>query len=279
MQKCSLHEDITCCVHCRSEDFSEVGKTTLGYDSFRCSDCNRKFNERTATAFNYLEQPTDVIVLVVRWYLTYKLSLRDLVEMFQDRGFDFSHETVRGWTTKIAPLITEQLRKKRFGKAGESWYVDETYIKVKGKWVYLYRSVDRDGDLIDTMLSETRDIEAAKRFFRSAKKVTGVKPDRVTTDKHPSYPRAISTTLGKRVTHRSNQYLNNYTEQSHRPIKQRYYPMRGFGNFQSAAIFCRGFEETRNFFRINNKRKYTAAQKRNFRKIKNYSFYSMIREI
>ena len=279
MQKFSLHKDISCCLHCNSEDFSEVGKTTLGYVAYRCSDCNRKFNERTDTAFNFLEQRTDVIVLVVRWYITYKLSLRDLVEMFQDRGFGFSHETVRGWTAKITPLITEQLRNKRYGKAGESWYVDETYIKVKGKWVYLYRSLGRDGNLIDTMLSETRDMEAAKRFFRGAKKVTGVTPDRVTTDKHPSYPRAISTTLGKRVTHRSNQYLNNYTEQSHRPIKQRYYPMRGFGNFEFASQFCRGFEETRNCFRISNKIKYTAAQKRNIRQIKKQSFYKLILEI
>jgi putative transposase len=104
--------------------------------------------------------------------------------------------TVRGWTAKIAPLITGQLRKKRFGKAGESCYVDETYIKVKGKWVYLYRSMDRGGNLVNTMLSETRDMEAAKRFFRGAKKVTGVKPDRVATDKHSSSPKAIATTLG-----------------------------------------------------------------------------------
>ena len=220
-----------------------------------------------------------MIMQVVRWYISYKLSLRDLVEMFEERGFDFSHETVRGWTTKIAPLINKELRKKRSGKVGESWYVDETYIKVKGKWVYLYRAIDRDGNLVDSMLSKTRDMSAAKHIFRGTMLVTEVKPDRVTTDKHSSYPRAISSTLGDKVTHRTSQYLGNLTEQSHRPIKQRYYPMRGFGNFESAAIFCRSFEEMKNFFRIKNKRKTTASQRRNLRKIKTHSFNKIIQEI
>jgi transposase-like protein len=85
--------------------------------------------------------------------------------MFLERGFEFTHEAVRDWETGFAPLIADCLRAKRRGQAGSSWYVDETYVRVKGRWCYLYRAIDRDGNLVDTMLSETRDMAAAKRFF------------------------------------------------------------------------------------------------------------------
>jgi putative transposase len=98
------------------------------------------------------------------------------------------------------------------------------------------------------MLSEHRDMEAAKRFFKGAKEATGRVPERVTTDGHESYPRAIRKILGRKVIHRTSRYLNNRLEQDHRGIKQRYYPMRGFGNFDSASRFCRAFDEQRGYF-------------------------------
>jgi putative transposase len=112
-------------------------KTELGYLTFFCSTCRRTFNERTGTSFNYLEAPTDIVFLVVLWRLRYKLSLRDVAEMFLVRGFTFTHETVRDWDVRFAPLIADQLRAKRRSQAGKSWYVDETYLKVHGKWCYL----------------------------------------------------------------------------------------------------------------------------------------------
>src|SRR6185312_4849801 len=105
--------------------------------------------------------------------LRYKLSLRDLAEMFLQRGWVFTHETVRDWEARFAPLLADQLRKKRHGQAGRSWYVDETYIKVKGKWCYLYRAIDADGNLVDSRLSEKRDMEAAQLFFKQALAVVG----------------------------------------------------------------------------------------------------------
>jgi transposase-like protein len=93
-------------------------------------------------------------------------------------------------------LLNEALRKKRRGTVGNSWYVDETYIKVQGKWRYLYRAIDKDGNLIDVRLSETRDLPAAEAFFRSAWTVTGATPDRITTDSHDAYPRAIRNVFG-----------------------------------------------------------------------------------
>ena len=138
------------------------------------------------------------------WRLRYKLALRDLPEMFLIRGIVFSHEAVRDWEAKLTPALAEGLRRRRRGKAGRSWYVDETYIKVHGQWRYLYRAIDRSGALVDVMFSEHRDMTAAKAFFESAKMVTGITPDRVTTDGHDSYPRAIRTTLGEGVRHRDN---------------------------------------------------------------------------
>ena len=239
------------CPSCLSVTTKEQHKkTSLGYRTFRCSACKQTSNERTGTPFNFLEYPTDLVLLVVLWRLRYKLSLRDVAEMFLERGFVFTHEAVRDWEARFAPLIAEQLRTKRRGQAGRSWHVDETYVKVHGKWCYLYRAIDQDGNLVDSMLSQKRNMDAAKRFFQQAVETVGHAPSRVTTDGHDSYPRAIRETLGGDVLHRCNHYLNNLIEQDHRGLKQRYYPMRGFGSFLSAARFCRTFDEVRQFFRF-----------------------------
>ena len=123
------------------------------------------------------------------------------------------------------------------------------YIKVKGKWCYLYRAIDRNGNLVDSMLSEKRDMAADQAFFASALSVIGCLPERVTTDGHAAYPRAIAEVLGTDVEHRVSNCLTNRIEQDHRGIKQRYYPMLGFKTFASAKRYCLCFDEVRNFFR------------------------------
>ena len=201
------------CPHCQSSSTTErEGRTVHGFRRFRCRDCGRRFNERTGTALNRVQVPTDIMFLVVFWRLRYKLSLRDLAEMFLIRGLVFTHEAVRDWEAKLAPLLAEGLRKRRAGKAGRCWHVDETYVKVAGEWCYLYRAIDRDGNLVDVYLSETRDMAAAKAFLRSARSVTQVEPEQVTTDGHTSYPRAIAEELGTDVDHRTSQYKNNVME-------------------------------------------------------------------
>src|ERR1700712_4012507 len=198
------------CIECRSTAVSERSeRTAQGYRRFRCRDCAKQFNERSDSQLNRTQYPSDVIALVVLWRLRYKLALRDLPEMFLIRGIVFSHEAVRDWETKLTPALAENLWRRRRGKVGRSWYVDERYIKVHGHWRYLYRAIDRSGALVDVMFSEHRDMAAAKAFFVSAKMVTGVTPDRVTTDGHDSYPRAIRTTLGEAVKPRPSRYLNN----------------------------------------------------------------------
>src|SRR5215213_4960764 len=234
----------------RSEAVTErPERTAQGYRRFRCRACAKQFNERSGGALNRTQYPSDVIALVVLWRLRYKLALRDLPEMFAIRGIVFSSEAVREWEAKLTPALAEDLRRCRRGQVGRSWYVDETYLKVHGRWCYLYRAIDRDGNLIDVLFSEHRDMAAAQAFFRSAKAVTGMTPDRVTTDGHDSYPRAIRTELGKDVRHRTSAYLNNRLEQDHRGIKGRYQRLRDVKCPRSAARVCRDHDEPRNFLR------------------------------
>jgi transposase-like protein len=234
--------------------------------------CGKQFNERSGGLLNRTQYPSDVIALVVLWRLRYKLSLRDLTEMFQVRGFVFSYEAVRDWDARLAPALARELRRRRRGKVGRSWYIDETYIQVRGGWKYLYRAIDRDGVLVDVMLSEHRDLAAARSFFRSAKAITGVTPDRVTTDGLDAYPRAIRTVLGKRVRHRKSKYLNNRVEQDHRGIKGRCRPMLGFKSIASAQRYCQCYDELRNFVRCQFRMcQYVPASTRRYRHMRRTS--------
>src|SRR3954466_7619296 len=167
------------CLECGSEAVTERSERTVqGYPRFRCRACGKQFNECSDTLLNRTQYPSDVIALVVLWRVRYKLSLRDLPEMFAVRGSVFSYEGVREWEAKLTPALAEELRRRRRGTVGRSWYVDETYLKVHGRWCYLYRAIDRTGTLVDVLFSEPRDMEAAQAFFRSAKEVTGITPDR-----------------------------------------------------------------------------------------------------
>jgi putative transposase len=150
------------------------------------------------------------------------------------------------------PVLSETLCNHRRRRRGRSWYGDETYLKVKGRGVY--RAIDREGNLVDVFLSERQDQGAAEAFFRSARTVTGIVPDRVTTDGHGAYLGAIKTELGEGVTHRTNRYVNTHVEQDHRGIKQRTHSMGGFKSLVSAARFCRSYAEVRNFFRARSRR-------------------------
>jgi putative transposase len=236
------------CPNCVSTSISRrKRRTALGYRTFFCQKCRRRFNERSGSRFNDLQFPTDVVLLAVLWRLRYKLGFRDVAELLLQRGYEVSHETIRSWEYRFAPVVSERLRTRRRSRGGRSWYLDETYVKVSGHWCYLYRAIDKDGNLLDSMLSERRNRTAARRFLRSLLEVTSRKPTRLTTDKHPAYRKAIRWIVGRKALHRQSQYLNNRTEQSHRPLKQRYYPMLGFGNFESARRFCTAFDELRHY--------------------------------
>ena len=239
------------CPRCRSTSTSNrKRRTSLGYRTFYCANCDRRFNEHSGTPFNDLQFPNDIVLMAVLWRLRYKLGFRDVAELLLQRCFEVSYETIRIWEFRFAPLVSENLSAKRRGIAGQSLYLDETYIKVSGCWRYLYRAIDRERNLIDSRLSEHRDKHAARRFLRRLIDSAGRKPLRMTTDKHPTYAKVIRWIVGRKVLHRHNQYLNNRIEQNHRGIKQRYYPMLGFAKFESASGFCNAFDELQNYLRV-----------------------------
>ena len=165
------------CPHCQSaETTKRSGPTSLGYARFVCKACRHRFNERTGTLFNDLQYPTDIVLNAVLWRLRYKLSLRDVAELLLVRGFSVTHETIREWEGRFAPLLAARLREKRRGRRSVSWYLDETYVKVAGRWRYLYRAIDGDGNLLDSLLSEHRDRHAARRFLRQLLDLNGRRP-------------------------------------------------------------------------------------------------------
>ncbi len=154
------------------------------------------------------------------------------------RGLEVGHEAVRDWEVKLPPVMGDALRKRRHGRrrgCGSRCYVDETYLKVRARWCYLYRAVGRDANLIEAMLSEHCEMKAAKAVFRSAKATMGLRPDRVTRDGHGSYPRTIRSVLGRTVRHRTSATVNNRPEQDHRGIKGRIRCMRGFKSHDAAT--------------------------------------------
>ena len=188
----------------------------------------------------------EIIVLCVRWYLRFKLSFRDLVEMIGERGLSMAHATIMRWVHHYTPEF--ERRWNRVAKpAGASWRVDETYVRIRGEWVYLYRAVDRAGNTVDFRLSPRRDVAAAKAFFRKAIKGQGSSPRTVTLDDYAASHRAVREMkadgeLTADTKLRSSKYLNNLIEQDHRGVKLRIGPMLGFQRFRTAAIAIAGIE-------------------------------------
>jgi putative transposase len=238
------------CPHCSSANFVKRNKfTKQGYQIYFCRNCNRQYNERTFSPFNKLQATTKIIFEVLFLRLRYKLSLRDLCEIFYTRSISFTHQTIADWEAKFLPLITEDLQKERLKEVTERWKVDELMIKVDKEFYYLYRSIDSDGKLVDVKLSKERSIETTTAFLEQAVATTGVKAKEITSDKNNTYPKAIKKVLGKKTKHRTAKYLNNKMEQNHRGVRQRTDVMLNFKSLDSAKRFCQAFEELKEHLR------------------------------
>ncbi len=222
--------------------------------------------------FKWRHFESEIILLCVRWYLRYSLSYRDLEEMMLERGLQVDHTTIYRWVQRYAPELEKRCR-PHLKATTDSWRVDETYVKIKGTWTYLYRAVDSEGNTLEFLLRPTRDAEAAKRFFlkalhsstssafqvsaseepatdlfkQEAQKVSEAAPRVINVDKNAAYPKAIAElkaagVLPEHVELRQVKYLNNLIEQDHRFIKRLVKPGMGFFAFESAWRTLQGYE-------------------------------------
>src|SRR6266567_5647604 len=197
--------------------------------------------------FKWRHFQSDLILLCVRWYLRYALSYRDLEEMMLERGLHVDHTTIYRWVQRYAPEL-DRLCRPHLKRTADSWRVDERYIKIKGVWTYLYRAVDASGNTLDFWLSETRDSDAAKRFFRKALTATHtVTPRVINVDKNAAYPKALKELKAEGVVPKSCElrqvkYLNNRIEQDHRFLKRLTKPGMGFFSFGTAERTFQGYE-------------------------------------
>jgi len=202
-----------------------------------------KMTEALRRVLQRMHYPLEVMLVCVRWYVAYPLSLRHLEEMMGERGVAIDHSTIHRWAIKMLPVLAAVCRRRK-RPVGRSWRMDETYVKVGGQWKYLYRAVDRDGDTIDFLLRAKRDHAAARAFFERAIDLHGV-PEKITIDKSGSNTAAITSMQadsGLPIQMRQSKYLNNLVEQDHRAVKRITRPMLGFKSFRCARILIAGIE-------------------------------------
>ena len=197
--------------------------------------------------FKWKHYQPDIILLTVRWYLRYNLSLRDLVEMMEERGFSLAHTTIMRWVHQYGPELNERIR-THLKLTNNSWRVDETYIKIKGEKMYLYRAIDSEGNTIDFYLSRKRDAKATKCFLKKAlASCHATKPHSITADGDKAYPVAIRELKEEKcipygIPLRVKKYLNNIIEQDHRFIKKRIRNMLGLKSLRTATKMIAGIE-------------------------------------
>jgi transposase, IS6 family len=189
---------------------------------------------------------SEIIVLCVRWYLRYPLSYRDLEEMMAERGSVVDHSTIARWVLHYAPILNQRIGRE-MRRPNRSWRVDETYVRVAGKWTCLYRAIDSAGNTIDFLLSPNRDLIAARGFLQLALSAGRVRPRVINVDGHPAYASAIeelkrSGELGRNCRCRPSPYLNNIIEQDHRFVKKRIVASQGFRSVEGALSSIAGYE-------------------------------------
>jgi transposase-like protein len=182
--------------------------------------------------------PPDVIVLAVRWYLRFALSYRDVEELLAERGVEVDHVTIYRWVQRFTPLLAEAARPCRHA-VGDRWQVDETYVKVAGRWRYVYRAIDQFGQVIDVFVSPRRNAAAARRFFERALGATKITPVEVITDHAGTYPIVLEELLPS-AWHRTDRYANNRIEAGSRPVEGTAWSDAGLKQDRSARVIIAG---------------------------------------
>src|ERR671933_599321 len=213
-----------CCGQCASEMFTTAGRDRLGRQLWRCQACGRRLTARSASAFSGYRFPDEIIALAVRWYLRFRLSYVDLAEWLAERGVTVDPSTIYDWVQAFTPRFIDAARRHR-SPIGTRWRVDETLLKIAGRWRYVFRCLDEHGQIVDVFLSNHRDAASARAFFERALASSDVAPTRVTSDKEKSYPPALRALLPT-AEHRCSRYLNNGRERDHHFLKRRLRPMR-----------------------------------------------------
>jgi putative transposase len=196
-----------------------------------------------AVSFKGAHFPKEVILMGVRWYVAYPLSTRHVEELMEERGVELDHATINRWVIKYSPQLEEALHHRK-RPVWLSWRMDETYIRVKEEWRYLYRAVDKHGQTMDFLLTEQRDERAAMRFLTKAIHRHSV-PERITIDGSAANEAAIrsyNAEHGTAIIIRQVKYLNNILEQDHRTVKRLTRPMLGFKSFEAAQCTLAGVE-------------------------------------
>jgi len=240
------------CPHCEQENIVKNGRDRRGAPVYRCADCDRSFTALTGTPFSGHSFPPAVIGLAVRWYLRFRLSYADVVEWLAERSIEVDASTVFDWVQKFAPLYQDAAKAHRH-RVGPRWSVDETYVKVAGRWGYVYRAIDESGQVVEVLFREHRDTEAASAFFRAALESTGVTPHTVTTDQAAAYPPALAAVLPE-VEHIAGKIEQQRIERDHQHLKGRLKVFRGCKTADGAQRFCQAHGFVRNlrqgFYRL-----------------------------
>jgi transposase-like protein len=190
------------------------------------------------SAFAGFRFPPEVIVVAVRWYLRFTLSYRDVEELLVERGVEVDHVTVFRWVQRFTPLLADAARFCRHSP-GDRWFVDETYVKVNGVWRYVYRAVDQYGQVIDVLVADRRDADAARRFLRRVLSMLKVKPTEVVTDAAAVYPTVLDEVVPS-AWHHVERYANNPIQADDSQLKHRLRPMRGLRTNNTAQVIIAG---------------------------------------
>jgi transposase, IS6 family len=237
------------CPRCSCAAVKKDGRPASTTQRYRCRGCRRTFTAHTGTPFTGHRWPLEVITAAVRWYFRYRLSAADVRDLLAERSIGVSARTVLARAHKFGPLLAAEGRRQA-RPVGTRWWCDETYVRVKGRWAYLYRAVDEAGQVVDVLLRERRDLASARAFFEQAIARRGRRPRVVITDKHPACRRAVRRRFWRAThirtgLHRARGETTKAIERAHVPIKDRLRPMRGLQSVATGQRLVEGLELVR----------------------------------